>query len=85
MDAPPCIGCGWCCLRDQCELSHRLHGFLSRCPELFWDEAQQRYLCRLALPHQPTEIREQAQRELFLGHGCCAWHNEWRKDVRRRD
>lgn len=50
MSHTPCVGCGWCCLSDQCQVSHRLHGYLPRCPELFWDAARGRYLCLLMVP-----------------------------------
>ncbi|NHZ47694.1 hypothetical protein [Nitratidesulfovibrio liaohensis] len=42
-----CVGCGWCCLSDQCLVSHHLHGYVPRCPELAWDAALGRYLCLL--------------------------------------
>lgn len=50
MSHTPCVGCGWCCLSDQCQVSHRLHGYLPRCPELVWDAARGRYLCLLMAP-----------------------------------
>ncbi|WP_353120108.1 hypothetical protein [Nitratidesulfovibrio sp.] len=50
MSHTPCVGCGWCCLSDQCQVSHRLHGYLPRCPELLWDAARGRYLCLLMAP-----------------------------------
>lgn len=83
MDLPPapCVGCGWCCLHDQCGLSHRIHGYKRRCPELFWSSGQGRYLCRLADDSGNAEAR----RSLFIGQGCCARFNDWRGDVRDRD
>ncbi|MGE4290581.1 MAG: hypothetical protein AB7E32_00100 [Desulfovibrio sp.] len=77
-----CKGCGWCCLHDQCELSHRLYGFRRRCPDIRWDEAQGRYLCALVL--DPGHADE-ARKALFLGQGCCNRFTSWREDVRNRD
>ncbi|MDR3045970.1 MAG: hypothetical protein LBU75_17175 [Desulfovibrio sp.] len=48
----PCVGCGWCCLSDQCQVSHRLHGYVPRCPELIWDAPLGRYLCLLMAPRR---------------------------------
>ncbi|XPV77077.1 MAG: hypothetical protein ACNI27_03915 [Desulfovibrio sp.] len=77
-----CIGCGWCCLHDPCEVSHDLYGYLPRCPELAWKEDAKRYVCLLVL----DEHREQeARRRLFVGEGCCARDNEWRNNIRNRD
>lgn len=50
MSHVPCVGCGWCCLSDQCLVSHHLHGYLPRCPELLWNAALDRYLCLLMAP-----------------------------------
>ncbi|MFW5836956.1 MAG: hypothetical protein ACOCVM_03035 [Desulfovibrionaceae bacterium] len=77
-----CIGCGWCCLDNPCEASHRLYGYLPRCPELFWSEESHRYLCALML----DEERGAGFRyELMSGVGCCAPLNPFRQDVRNRD
>ncbi|MCM0756816.1 hypothetical protein M7784_16400 [Desulfovibrio aminophilus] len=77
----PCVGCGWCCLDTQCGVSHGLHGYLPRCPELFWDEAEGRYVCLLIRDPRPgvdlTELRE--------GRGCCAPLNPWRAWVVSRE
>ncbi|MGE4299511.1 MAG: hypothetical protein AB7E47_15955 [Desulfovibrionaceae bacterium] len=82
MEAPPCVGCGWCCLSDQCEESHRLHGFMRRCPEVYWSEENGCYRCRLAAhPEKGAHYRA----TLFMGEGCCARFNTWRTDVRNRD
>ena len=81
-ETPPaaCVGCGFCCLTDQCEVSHRLHGYLPRCPELAWDEGGSRYVCRLiAKPRCGVDLAP-----LFVGQGCCWRDNPWRGDVRRR-
>jgi hypothetical protein len=76
------VGCGWCCLTDQCEESHRLHGYQKRCPEIRWDTAANRYLCDLA--KHPTR-GEEFRKALAMGEGCCARFNGWRGDVRDRD
>ncbi|MDQ7833108.1 MAG: hypothetical protein RDU30_15370 [Desulfovibrionaceae bacterium] len=82
MSAVPCVGCGWCCLNDQCRESHILHGYQKRCPELYWDDAALRYACRLAAdPVRGEEFRFL----LAIGEGCCARFNTWREDVRNRD
>jgi hypothetical protein len=74
----PCVGCGWCCLTDQCGESHILHGYRQRCPEVFWDGAARRYLCRLS-------SSERMREHLAMGEGCCAPLNSWRGDVKNRD
>lgn len=82
MSSEPCVGCGWCCLTDPCEVSHRKYGYKRRCPELYWDRQAGRYLC--ALMDDPEE-GEAARRSLFQGQGCCAPLNPWRGNVRNRD
>ena len=76
--ALPCVGCGWCCLTDQCRESHILYGYQERCPDLVWDENALRYLCRRAA--DPA-----FRYRLGIGEGCCAPLLPWRKDVRNRD
>jgi len=78
----PCVGCGWCCLHDQCTDSLRRHGYLPRCPELFWSEEAGRYLCRTMLE---GESGAGIRRNQHTGKGCCAPLNSWRQDVRNRD
>lgn len=56
----PCVGCGWCCLTDPCMESHRKYGYMRRCPDLFWDEEKQRYMCGMMLDPDP-ETAEQAK------------------------
>ena len=74
----PCLGCGWCCLHDQCPESHILHGYLARCPEIGWDELLGLYRCRLADRKKYREL-------LHMGLGCCAPLNPWRGKVRERE
>jgi hypothetical protein len=78
----PCVGCGWCCLDNQCETSHRLYGYRKRCPSLRFDETRGRYLCMLML--DPVHAKE-SRRANFESQGCCNPLGEWRKDVRNRD
>ncbi len=80
-DSKPCVGCGWCCLRDPCSESHRRYGYTKVCPELLWDEASRRYLCKLMLDPEYGEAVRQSQ---HAGQGCYAPLNAWRKDVRNR-
>ncbi len=82
MSVKPCVGCGWCCISDPCEVSHRKYGYTRRCPDLNWDDVQGRYLCRLM--GDVTE-GDDAKRQLFEGQGCCAPLMTWRDDVRNRD
>lgn len=82
MSLPPCVGCGWCCLSDPCEVSHRKYGHTRRCPELKWDETRKRYLCLLMDSEQEGAA---ARYQLHEGQGCCAPLNPWRQDVRNRD
>jgi hypothetical protein len=78
----PCVGCGWCCLTDQCMESHRIHGYLPRCPEIEWDEQLGRYICLLMLdPLQGGAFKT----ALLEGRGCSAPLNPWRDNVCNRD
>ena len=77
---PPldCLGCGWCCLDNPCEVSHQAFGYTPRCPALKWTGA--RYVCDLVIHPLPgIDLTP-----LFVGQGCCARHNAWRDDVRER-
>ena len=74
----PCLGCGWCCLDNPCEVSHSVYGYAPRCPALVWTGT--RYACDLVLNPQPgVDLGP-----LFVGEGCCARHNPWRLDVKKR-
>lgn len=73
-----CLGCGWCCLDNPCEVSHAVYGYTPRCPALEWTGA--RYVCALVLRPQPgVDLGP-----LFVGQGCCARHNAWRGEVKKR-
>lgn len=78
----PCIGCGWCCLDNPCDYSHRLYGYAKRCPALVFDQDEGRYLCTLM--NDPVHA-EEVRRANFEGQGCCNPLGQWRKDVRDRD
>ena len=82
MSTKPCVGCGWCCISDQCEVSHRKYGYMKRCPDLLWDEKLNRYICLLM---GDSEEGEEAKRQLFEGLGCCAPLIKWRHYNRNRD
>jgi len=72
------VGCGWCCLTDQCAESHIRHGYRERCPDVHWDENLGLYRC--------DRSDEPGFRELLaMGEGCCAPLNSWRDDVKNRD
>lgn len=77
----PCVGCGWCCLHDQCDDSMRRYGYKKRCPELRWDEEHMRYLCQAMGGEAGRKIRYTQH----AGKGCCAPCNTWRSDVRNRE
>lgn len=77
MSSLPCVGCGWCCLTDQCVESHILHGYKERCPEVYWDAQLRCHRCRLS-------SQERFRKLLAIGEGCCAPLNAWRNDVRDR-
>jgi hypothetical protein len=62
--------------------SHRRYGYMPRCPDLRWDDAQGRYLCGLMLDPETASLFRRTQHE---GQGCCAPLNGWRDDVRNRD
>ena len=81
MSITPCVGCGWCCLSDQCMDSHRRYGYVRRCPDLFWDETTGRYFCRLM---RDPELAAEIRRNQHTGLGCCAPLCAWRKDVKFR-
>ncbi|MBU1611952.1 MAG: hypothetical protein KKC99_08910, partial [Proteobacteria bacterium] len=73
---------GWCCIDTPCEVSHRLHGYTRRCPELLFDEEANRYIC-LLMAHQTRGT--EARRSNFEGQGCCNPLGLWRNYVRNRD
>lgn len=74
----PCVGCGWCCQDNPCEVSQQAFGYVRRCPALKWTGA--RYICDLVVrPVAGVDLSP-----LFVGQGCCARDNAWRESVRER-
>lgn len=57
----PCVGCGYCCKKVQCQGSLFKHGKMQTCPELQWNG--KRYICKQAKAWEG---------ELDIGGGCCA-------------
>ncbi|HPN09882.1 MAG TPA: hypothetical protein PLU95_11305 [Syntrophales bacterium] len=78
----PCVGCGYCCIRNTCAFGAVLHPEAGdrNCPELEWTGA--RYVCRLMAPDHP--LADFYRHELQSGGGCRSFNNPWRRDVRRR-
>lgn len=75
----PCVGCGWCCQDNPCEVSQQAFGYVRRCPALVWTGA--RYICDLVVrPVAGVDLSP-----LFVGQGCCARENAWRDCVRERE
>jgi hypothetical protein len=71
--APPCVGCGYCCISVPCVYSLARYG-LEDCPALQW--AGNRYRC---------EHAEELAHELEIGAGCSSSLNSWRRNVKCRD
>lgn len=76
MEYPACAGCGYCCMKAQCNLSIITHGRKEKCPELIWVE--DRYRCLLVIRSDDTRL------SLCIGEGCTSVLNIWRKDVKMR-
>jgi len=75
-DFPPCVGCGYCCLKCRCPLAVAKYGSSKdRCPALRWDDFLGRYVCR--------DYNVQLWEEMF-GWGCTSSLNTWRQDVKDR-
>jgi hypothetical protein len=75
-----CVGCGYCCLKAPCGYEVMTHGYNNkRCPELYWDESNNRYKCKAA------EKDPEVAKNLYIGEGCCSNMNSYRKEVKRRD
>jgi hypothetical protein len=77
-----CVGCGYCCMKTQCDVSYRLYKTVDVCPQLRWDEQKEQYVCGLMLI--PGLLGEGYRKELHSGAGCCSNMNDWRKDVKKR-
>ena len=70
-----CVGCGFCCLMEQCIVSQRLHGKLNQCPELIFKDG--RHWCDL-VEKRPNLVKD------MIGIGCGAHWNLFRKNVKKR-
>jgi len=77
----PCVGCGYCCIRNTCAFGVALHPHDrdKNCPELEWTGA--RYVCKLMGAHPLADFYRQ---ELQSGGGCRSFNNPWRQNVRPR-
>lgn len=69
-------------MKTPCDASRRLYGSIKECPQLIWDDENNRYQCGLMLI--PGLIGEGYRQELYAGAGCCSSMNSWRKDVKKR-
>jgi hypothetical protein len=78
----PCIGCGYCCMRNTCTFGVALHPDRREepCPELEWNG--RRYVCRLMA--RPGRMADFYKSELQSGGGCRSFENPWRQEVRER-
>jgi len=77
-----CVGCGFCCIKTQCDVSYRLYKTVEVCPQLQWHEDESRYKCGLML--LPGNLGFEYRKELYAGAGCCSGLNDWRRDVKKR-
>jgi hypothetical protein len=72
-----CVGCGYCCIKAQCNISRVMLGDHKRCPALKWNG--KRYLCELAKDKKIAD-------SLAIGAGCSSsLFNIWRRDIREHD
>jgi Fe-S-cluster-containing dehydrogenase component len=73
----PCLGCGFCCIKIPCGVAYLNHGSeIKECPDLYWDG--KRYKCKFA------DQSEKNKKILYIGEGCCAGLNTWRKSIEPR-
>jgi len=71
---PVCLGCGYCCLKVQCQISIREYGVRKICPALKWNGV--RHICLLAIKYK---------NELAINAGCSSsLFNLWRKEIKDR-
>jgi len=80
MDATPCVGCGYCCMKTPCDAARRLYPGATVCPQLEWLE--DRYVCGLMMISGP--LGADYKKELHAGAGCCSSMNSWRQDIKKR-
>ncbi|MFB3924515.1 MAG: hypothetical protein ACE14T_00545 [Syntrophales bacterium] len=78
----PCVGCGWCCIRNTCTfgVAKHPHDRDKICPELHWNG--RRYICKLM--SGTGRMADFYRRELQAGGGCRSHQNPWRDDIRER-
>jgi len=78
----PCIGCGYCCIRNTCTFGVARHPKDREkiCPELEWTGI--RYICRLMAP--ANKLADFYRSELQTDGGCRSFKNPWRNDIRER-
>ncbi len=75
-----CIGCGFCCIKTICDSGRRIYGNgVILCPALKWDEKCKRHYCKLC--NISGELGRQYRIELYVGAGCCANLNSWRRET----
>lgn len=78
-----CVGCGFCCTKSVCAAGLRIHGPVTKCPSLIWDEEKGRHICKLVTI--PGDIGLRYRKELYIGDGCCAsMFNTWRDNLQDR-
>lgn len=78
-----CVGCGFCCTKAVCAAGIRVHGPVTSCPSLIWDEEKHRHLCKLAT--LPGDLGFRYREELYIGAGCCCGlFNDWRNNIQDR-
>lgn len=82
IQAKPCVGCGYCCMKTKCGAGQRLYPSAETCPALVWSPSDLRYYCDLMT--LPGKVGEGYRDELYAGAGCCSSLNSWRQDVKER-
>lgn len=71
----PCLGCGFCCKQAPCEIAASKHDLSNwgpgkmGCPSLVWKYG--RHWCAEVMK-STGEAREQRERTLAIGAGCCS-------------
>jgi hypothetical protein len=80
-----CIGCGYCCIQNPCSFCKSMYPHIVAegevCPLLEWNG--ERYICNLVT--MPGKEGNYYRMMLWVGKGCRAYLNSWRRDVRRRN
>jgi len=76
---PPCIGCGYCCMKSLCMLGSIKYGYKTPCPSLVLKDG--RYWCGEVLSAD-DERRPVIERDLAINAGCCSSMNTQRQRQR---